>query len=72
MPGQPTNPSPQLCVLCIPPANKTPLLQHRVNIYSALTILELKAEGHTEVKVFERKSYLPGQCYNFLGVECGF
>lgn len=41
-----------------------------MNIYSVHTSLELKAEGHSKVKTLKRKSYLLGQCYNFLGVEC--
>lgn len=60
----------QPLLLSIPSANKTLVIQHWVNIYSAHTILELKAEGHAKVKTLKRKSYLLGQCYNFLGVEC--
>lgn len=53
----------------IPLANKTLVIQGWVNIYSVQTLLELKAEGHTKVKTWKRKSYLRGQCYNFRGVE---
>lgn len=60
----------QPLLLSIPSANKTPVIQHWVNIYSLHTILELKAEGHAKVKTLKRKSYLLGQCYNLLGVEC--
>lgn len=67
MPGHPFS---QFLLPSIPSANQTPVIQLWGNVYSVHSILESKAEGHAKVKTLKRKSYLLGQCYNFLGVEC--